>query len=394
MEPLRTVAELLPAHLGWESDNLLGTLHGRVLSSPPTPSVPTKGEGGKVGQDTAVPSVPTLAIFGHLLDRLLQRGQVGTGRVWLLLRHFDRQRGEGRVSLALARHLLTGQHSRYRCLSWKRLRQLLQEGEGVFWHWDKTRTHLYYHSEARVAQELGLAMIRGWAVQIPVPELCQSIKKVRAVFYDAFHSARGDGFQRPITRRTLNERGSGDKRTQRGYEKVRGMGRQAQLAQVGRYSKLAWRQAQAEDAAGAQVGGPAFIFVDYKGLLGVNPHREKRAAGKRHWHHIYIMRQIGNAYAGTLRTVKRGRMWTNRKLKHLCNSILPTGSFVPDESPTVARMYYEEATAVSTPSSALPPPEAELPRYWRHPLTATQPAPTETEAVSGYWQEATGRLSP
>lgn len=385
MEPLTAVAELLPAHLGWDNANFIPHLHGRV-SAPdaPTPTIKVE-EGLPVPETTTAvkPVVPSINIFGHLLDRLQQRGQVGEGRVWLLLRFLDRQNGEGRVSVKLARHMLTSKRGSYRCLSWKRLRQILNQGEGVFWHRDEAGAHIYYHAEARVAQAVGVTQMRGWGVKIPVRDLCQPIKKVRALFYDAFHSARGDGFQEPITRRILHERGNGDARTQRTYEAVRGVERQAQYASLGQYNVLAWRQAQAEDSdgSGERIGGPAFIFVDYKGLLGKNPHRLKRPVHQQHWHNVYIMRQIGNAYRGTLPTVKRGRKWTNQKLKHLCNSIHPTGSFAAeDESAVAKRMYYEtQDTAVRALQRDRDEAQA-MPNYWAQTRG-------ETPTQSGYWGE-------
>lgn len=339
--------------------------------------------------EPVAPLPPTINIFGHLLDRLQQSGQVGEGRVWLLLRFLDRQNGEGRVSVKLARHMLTSKRGSYRCLSWKRLRQILNQGEGVFWHRDEAGAYIYYHSEVRVAQAVRLTLVRGWAVKIPVRDLCQPIKQVRALFYDAFHSARGDGFQEPITRRILQERGNGDARTQREYESLRGVERQAQYASLGKYNVLAWRQAQAEDGdgSGERIGGPAFIFVDYKGILGENPQRLKRPTHQQHWHNIYIMRQIGNAYRGTLPTVKRGRKWTNQKLKHLCNSMQTTGSFAAeDELAEARRMYYETQDTAVQAQQRGQDGDVQMPSYWSQTRGATP-------AQSGYWGEEVKPLS-
>lgn len=372
-----TAAEListLPDHLGWDSAPYAELVRAQLAAL----QVEGSDEVAPPRDDATAPPEPAIAIFGHLLDRLQREGLEGVGRVWLLLRFLDRQRGEGRVSLALARHMLTSKHSTYKCLSWKRLRQLLNEGEGVFWHRDEERNHIYYHAEARVAQTLGLTTIRGWAVKIPVRELCGSITAVRAIFYDAFHSSRGDGFNKPITRYILNERGNGDSRTQRKYEQIRGIQRQASFATLGQYDKLTWRQAQAADKeAEVRFGGPAFIYVDYKGILGENPHRLRRVSHQQHWHNIYIMRQIGNAYQGTLPTVKRGRRWTNLKLKHLCNSMLPTGSFAVEDFPTPdAKLYHDTAEAAL---AVIGDRRRERPSYW--PRSGAQ-------GQSGYWQEA------
>lgn len=217
----------------------------------------------------------------------------------------DRENGEGRVLLRKIRHEIAHPAGELKCLSKKRLQQLIRQGDGVFWHKSKDGRYLYYHSEARVTAAIGLQTIRGFALQIPIQDLLKPIRHVRAWFHDAFHSARQEGYGNPITRRVMQTRGMADGRTQREYESLRGMQKRSEFAVIENYSKAAWERAQYEDQD-ERVGGPAFIFVDLKGILGENKERYKQPKGRRHWHNIYIMRQIGNAYAGSLTTVKRG----------------------------------------------------------------------------------------
>jgi hypothetical protein len=322
----------------------------------------------------------TIAIFGKLLAQMIQKGYINEGRVWLLMRFLDKEKGEGRVSVEDLRRALTQRDSPYYCFGWKRLRQILANGDSIFWRRDKKQgTYIHYFGEARVTLHCGLKNLRGWAVSIPVQELSQPIKKIRSLFYDALHSARGDGYQKPITRRSLSKQGYGDKRTQRDYEKVRGIGREEQFVKLGTYNRLAWRQAQAEDreAAHERIGGPAFTFVDYQGRIKECPYYDRRVhkhPHQHHWHYIYILRQIGNAYRGTLPTVKRSRKWTNRKLKHLCKIMHPTGSFavdtvdVPADSDT-ERMYFstqEKADEVLTKVTRV------LPTFWQDPTKSQE----------------------
>ncbi|MCA9981104.1 MAG: hypothetical protein KDD89_09725, partial [Anaerolineales bacterium] len=159
--PTANLIQALPAHLGWDSSRYTQIVREKAAHGEADGSGVGTAVADSQPEEQSPSEEPHLHIFGHVLDRLQQDGLEGAGRVWLLLRFLDRQQGQGRVSLELARHMLTSKHSAYRCLSWKRLRQVLNEGEGIFWHRDKKRWHVYYHSEVRVAQALGLAAIRG-----------------------------------------------------------------------------------------------------------------------------------------------------------------------------------------------------------------------------------------
>ena len=336
-----------------------------------------------------------VSIFAHTVDAIHRRRLDGPGRVWLLLRYLD-PAGEGRVPVKMARFVLSSTESELRCFSSKRFQQLMRQGEGLFWERCKKRRWIYYRSEVKVAQALGLRRIGGWAVSIPILELTKPIKAVRALFYDAFHSGRGEGEPVPITRRILRERGGVEAHTQRKYEKSRQIAPEANYATLGRYSKPAWERAQHE-APEERVGGPAFLFIDYKGMLGKNRERYKRRKKYRHWHHIYIVRRIGNSYRGTLPLAKRGRRWTNHKLTNLCKSISAecvsvqpaTGnSRFGDEDKVwpVQRLYHESAEAIEKVSKWAKKRQRNdlsLPLYQRR-----LPEPADSASTpSGYWQE-------
>ena len=173
---------------------------------------------------------------------------------------------------------------------------------------------------------------------MPVNELLGKIKKVRALFYDAFHSARQEGFGNPITRQVMTQRGNGDGRTQRDYENLRGIRTKANYLNVDLYTKERWEWEKGREAELGLPLGPAFKHVDYNGRLGHNPNRKQRKGSQQHWHNIYIMRRMANSYSGTLRTVKRSRKWTNRKIENLYSSMpISAGSF---EDYEVVQIYH------------------------------------------------------
>ena len=340
--PEKSILSLASINIGWESEPV--TAHLRQIEAR------RQEEAAKTKRDqefaawqqqmkmdlvTTAHRRDTVAIFGHTLDVIGRSKKVSCGRVWMVARYLDKSDGCGRIPVALLRTRLVDE---WQLLSWKRLRQVMNDGEGIFWHRDEGQKYLYYHSEARVAAYFGVKRLRGYAVEIPVKELLGDIQQVRAIFYDAFHSARGDGYGKPITRWTLENRGSGDCRTQRTYEELRGMKTKANYLNVALYSKSRWMWEKGREVELDLPLGPAFKLVDYNGRLGRNPLRRHRRKSQQHWHNIYIMRRMANSYAGTLRTVKRGKRWTNHKLKHLCHSMLITGS---DEESETVHIYHE-----------------------------------------------------
>jgi hypothetical protein len=346
-EPVRTPSPLpekkaANPNIGWESEPV--TAHLRQIQAR------RQAEAERIARDQAFAEWQTavesklsatahlrenIHIFGHTLDAILRAKRCGEGRVWLLVRYLDQANGEGRVPVAHLRQKLVDE---WQVLSWKRLRQLLNRGTGLFWHRDTIGEFLYYHSEARVAQSLGVTQLNGLALAVPVRDLLLGIKHVRALFYDAFHSARHEGYGNPITRQVMETRGNGDGRTQREYEGLRGIRNKANYVNVGKYEKKLWQWEKGRETVIGLPLGPAFRHVDYNGRLGHNPARAQRKKGQQHWHNIYIMRRMANSYSGTLKTVKRGRKWTNLKLENLCCSMhTPAGSF---EGYEVIQLYH------------------------------------------------------
>jgi len=149
---------------------------------------------------------------------MLRTEQAAAGRVWLLLRALD-EAGRGMVSLDDARAALTGRGSPLRLCGWRRLRQLLAAGEGVFWvredgsrgagrqgrrgersHSDasfspapplpRSPARLRLLGPARVAAALGVARLVNRPVGLPAAVLLGSIGDARAHLYAAFHSGR------------------------------------------------------------------------------------------------------------------------------------------------------------------------------------------------------------
>jgi hypothetical protein len=171
------------------------------------------------------------------------------------------------------------------------LRNLLRQGQDVFWQRDKER--LWLRSTGRVAVALGVERLRGRPVSVPLPILLGGIGQVRAHFYASFHSSRPvnekEKYGSPINRATLEKITRVPARTQRLYERRAGVQCQANMAIGERLNQQnqqerAWRHGRA-----------TFQFVDHEGKQG--------PAGGR-----YVAWRLPNSYQGPHATSPKGRL--------------------------------------------------------------------------------------
>lgn len=301
----------LPAHLGWHSarvtDHLRKALAARALDAPlpdapPAVVIPLPSS----AQPDPVPTAATsdrLRAWPALLLALLRHAHAAAGRVWLLARHIDRA-GRGWLPLETLRSALTTKASALRVCGQRRLRQLLAEGEGLFWQRARDRAgrvRIWLTGIARVAQALGVAAIDR-PIWLPVSALTGPIADVRAHFYAAFHSRRAPSgapaaaWGNPIGRRALRQLSGRSARTQRRYDRRLGVARRSTIAVAAPYSADALREQLWQ-------GHVAFEFVDSRGHQG--------PPGAR-----YVAWRLPNQYRGCHPHAPRGRQRTiNRQLR-------------------------------------------------------------------------------
>ncbi|NJN55863.1 MAG: hypothetical protein HC804_14635 [Anaerolineae bacterium] len=192
----------LPAHLGWGST----TLTAVARQSQPQQHNPSdlrawnlKPEPNEGAQPPDAPSQPllntTIKLYPDIAAGLFQQELTAPGRIWLLLRHLDKV-GCGWLPLTQVRNLLTAKDSAWRVCGWRQLRNLLNQGEGVFWvrHNGRTdsETRLWLRSTTNVAIALQLPRLTLAPIALPAALLTKSIGEVRAHLYASFHSSRGD----------------------------------------------------------------------------------------------------------------------------------------------------------------------------------------------------------
>ena len=246
------------------------------------------------GPDSS-PRLETIPVYPSILTAMLKKRLEPAGRIYLLLYHLDPQ-GRGWLSVAHARNKLTDKSSPLRVCGWRRLRQLLRQGEGIFWQRDD-QNRIWLRGPHRIAQKLGCDRLEGSRINLPVKTLLGGIQAVRAHFYAAFHSGRRK--RTPLSRERLKGIAGLPERTQRAYDHIAQVNREHNMAIGPRYNKIS-----AENQGWIR-GRGMFRFVDSQGQQGA-PKREYVA-----WH-------LPNSYTGPHSIRCKGRQKRiNRRLTDL-----------------------------------------------------------------------------
>lgn len=263
--------------------------HAASLDSRPTNS------GNNDRQFADIAALDSVKLYPTLAAAAMRGGRLPELRVYLLLRSLDAP-GRGGVDVAAARWCFTSKHSPYRFVGWKRLRQILAAGAGVFWERD-TRGRVWLKSAARIAAGLGVEWLTGAPVAVPVKSLLSG-QESAAALYAAWHASRGDEAG-PISRIAIREALGRSEASQRNYDRLAGVKRQKNIVLLGgverdSVERHAWER-----------GRGVFILRDYYGRHGT--------PGALH-----LAANLPASYLSPLKTLPHGRQRrANRTLKHL-----------------------------------------------------------------------------
>ncbi|MCP4360668.1 MAG: hypothetical protein GY796_21885 [Chloroflexi bacterium] len=298
----------LPDHLGWGSQTVTQTIRSHCDEAKGENSLPDLPVVKVALDNTAVsppppPQKQTIKLFPDIAIGMLQQEAAASGRIWLLLRHLDSD-GRGWHNMADIRQQLTGKQSNLKVCGWRQLRNLLRQGEGVFWQ--RVDGRVWLRSVTKVAAALEVSRLNLKPVALPITILTQSIGKVRAHFYAAFHSGRGKQngkLAAPIARATIAKLTQVQERTQKRYEKIACVRTQRHFA-VG---SQATKQRMEERAW--QHGRATFELQDFRGKQGV--------AGQ-----TYIAWQLPNSYEGPHDTAPKGRQ---KQINHVLSDLFMQG---------------------------------------------------------------------
>ena len=335
-----TAVAALPAHLGWGSMVVSRVVRGAgkqgsrgagertVVCSPPaslmgeTPvcsiaedkAAREQGSGGENARlATTVKHYPSLGVAA------LGAKEGAALRVWLACRHLDGE-GRGWLEIPHLRQQVTGKDASLKLCGWRRLRQILQGGNGRFWSWQDNR--LWLHGAARVAAALGVTHFSGRPVDLPLTALTNGIGSFRAHLYAAWHSGRRANT--PIARATQQTLLHVPERSQRRYCQRLNLKRQRHLAIGKPYNKE-----RMEERLWGQ-GTAAFKFVDSKGVLGQKNGR-------------YVAWQLPNSYG---RRHQPSRMGRQKKLQRQLTDLVNQGARGNGEA-AVQRQYHSNGKAAA-----------------------------------------------
>lgn len=265
----------LPPHLGWDSapvSQVVRASHAQKLPQnvshevrfpqnlPDSSQIISKTEQRKA---LSVDLSQSVKVYPDIALAMLRQEQAAAGRLWLLLRHLDVD-GRGVLRVVNLKKTLTKSKTPHRLCGWRQLRNLLRQGEGIYWQRDKERVWL--RSAGKVAAALEVEKLNGRPVAIPVKHLLGTIGEARAYLYASFHAGRqrvdGQTTQKPIARDTLTVLSGVSAESQRGYERRVGIRVRANYT-IGENDKSANREERLW-----QRGGAAFDFVDHHGKQG------------------------------------------------------------------------------------------------------------------------------
>jgi hypothetical protein len=312
--PKPAVSLCLPAHLGWGSEPLTAVLRTLLdkneVRQAEVDEFCSVNLGSRVSKDEqidhpALPQPPTavsLRVYPDMALAILRQEQTAPARVWYLLRHVDDD-GRGWLEETAVRRHLTGPESRLRLCGQRQLRNLLDQGDGLFW--ERRNGRLWLRGLAKVAAALGVTRLQGRPVAVPLTRFTAGIGTFRAHLYATFHSGRGSPEKTagPIARETLANLSHVPPRTQRLYEAKAGVEKETNYALGQRVSPKAAQE------LGWQKGQALFEFTDHQGQHG--------PAGA-----TYLAWQLPNSYSGPHPQQKNGRQ---QRLNQAIADLLPIG---------------------------------------------------------------------
>lgn len=392
----------LPDHLGWGSTVLTRALRAAGVRGKGQPESPVKQQAApgssvdnasyrvkqppraeQLSQPEQLPQPESVKLYPDIALGMLQDGQAGAGRIWLLLRHLDVE-GRGWLAMDVVRQQLTGRDSATRVCGWRQLRNLLRQGEGVYWKreaipahksgptagrgptggWGKSSAagRIWLKSAAKVAVALGVERLSRRPVALPVQVLLGGMGQVRAHFYASFHSGRRSN--NPISRATLERITHVPERTQRNYEKAAGVTGQRNIAVGQRYStkeaqERAWRHGRA-----------TFEFIDRNG--------EQGPAGQR-----YVAWRLPNSYLGCHEPSPTGRQKKINQQIDLVNSGAQGNDLCLSVAQDLSNAQAVRAPATSDRSLLFHPSGLEAGKAYNR-----------DQAVDAYWPERSSGPGP
>lgn len=276
----------------------------------------------------------TVKAWPGLLTAMLKHEVAAAGRIYLLMRFIDSE-GSGWLTVDHVRFVFTHKESPLKVMGWRRLRQILHGGEGIFWKRDD-RGRIWIIGAGKIADRLDVERLTGQPVELPLRALVGGMKVVRANFYASYHSGRLK--DNPISRGVLQQVTGVPVRTQRVYDDVTGTGRQKNICVGEPYSREGFENCAYDR------GRAAFVLRDAKGNYGPKGGR-------------YLAWHLPNHYDGPHKVTYRGRQ---KKINQHLNALVIKGMRANGQDDEIKTLFWPKITTAGKSWSR----DTSLDAYW------------------------------
>ena len=163
----------------------------------------------------------SLTVYPSVMTAFTRAKLGQLARVYLLAKLLDRV-GRGVVSTDDMRRLFCDDNdSPYYVFTWRRMRQILHQGDGVAWIYNKSHNRIILRSGAKIIASLDGSKVVGKQVAFPLEAITGKHDYFMAHVLAAFHSGRTSSA--PISRDTVQNLTGIAPRSQYNYQRLAGI---------------------------------------------------------------------------------------------------------------------------------------------------------------------------
>lgn len=277
---------------------------------------------------------PDVKVWPALASALHKAGYAPHNRLYTAAQLLDPARS-GRIDAPLLRSQFTDENNGRYLFGWRRVRQILNSGDGILWDWNRKTDRIHLRGPRRIAEALDLERVDR-AVMVPMSILFNGQGEFNAHIHAAWLTGHGDE-DKPISQAAIEAATAVPSRTQRHYNKLAKVQKQKNIEIGEQHTEVS------EEETAWQYGRNSFEFIDYQG-------RQGKPDGR------YRARRLPNSYRRRHRLAAKGRRGKiNRGLARLVNMETRGSSSSP-----LIKLYHTDGRSAAQSHSKRP----DTPVYW------------------------------
>ena len=208
-------------------------------------------------------------------------------------------------------------------ISWRRIGQILKQGDGIAWTWEPDRQRVKVYNPARVKNNLDGGKLTGVPVYIPSSAITESNQIFKAYAHAALKKSKetGSGQTNPISKATIKKLSSASSATQWRYNKLADV---KTITNIAVFTDLKWSSKEDMYTARKEHGAGLFRWYD---------RYDKLYEG----HHATIAKRLPSSYQTPLEIAPMGRQRKqNRQIENLVHKgqgikVKPAKRYYQDE---------------------------------------------------------------